>query len=313
MHNYHDVYNSLPAGRAYLASSGDGNRGRWSALLFLMPYIEQMAIYDAITAQNIWTDPGGTRYCYPWEDGKPNALFNDALHATIDALMCPSDGNGLDRAVGSMGRTNYVISSGDYAVHTNDASGRSRGAFATGAWHGLSALSDGTSNTALMSERVISSSGRYVKESYAAAVTPAVFASNAAGGCETELSALSCLNSVNNGKYDTAKVTTVRNDSGYRWQDAATSCTWMNTILPPNSPSCVSSNNDDTPMLLPPTSNHTGGVQVLRGDASVSFVSNTINAGTLTETGPLCVRGGASPFGVWGAFGSRNGGESVAP
>ena len=60
------------------------------------------------------------------------------------------------------------------------------------------------------------------------------------------------------------------------------------------------------------SSYHTGGVNVAIGDGSVQFVSDTINwsTGTMSDTVAV-VTSGPSPFGVWGAMGSINGGESV--
>jgi hypothetical protein len=58
------------------------------------------------------------------------------------------------------------------------------------------------------------------------------------------------------------------------------------------------------------TSNHSGGVVVGAADGSVRFISETIDIGTGDATNR---DGGISNYGVWGAFGSRNGGESVTP
>ena len=58
---------------------------------------------------------------------------------------------------------------------------------------------------------------------------------------------------------------------------------------------------------------HTGGVNVALGDASVRFVSDTVNSGNAT-TGNLPAYGSSvmSPFGIWGAYGTRNCGESTS-
>jgi prepilin-type processing-associated H-X9-DG protein len=63
-------------------------------------------------------------------------------------------------------------------------------------------------------------------------------------------------------------------------------------------------------MMVSASSEHTGGVNVGLADGSVQFVSDTISSGTLTDT-TTPVSSGTSPFGVWGAMGSINGGESV--
>jgi prepilin-type processing-associated H-X9-DG protein len=95
-----------------------------------------------------------------------------------------------------------------------------------------------------------------------------------------------------------------------RWIDGGSPYTWFNTILPPNAPSCISANADGNPIIAPPTSNHTGGCNIAFADGSVSLISNTIDSGDRTAS---CVRSGESPFGVWGAIGSRDGGEAKRP
>ena len=50
-------------------------------------------------------------------------------------------------------------------------------------------------------------------------------------------------------------------------------------------------------------------------DGSVRFVSETIDCGnptgsTIGDVAGLCKRSGKSSFGVWGALGSRDGGET---
>jgi len=61
--------------------------------------------------------------------------------------------------------------------------------------------------------------------------------------------------------------------------------------------------------MYSPSSNHTGGVNALRMDGSVSLVSDTVDCGRYAEAVPQKTNG-ASPFGVWGAMGSPAGGES---
>jgi prepilin-type processing-associated H-X9-DG protein len=61
---------------------------------------------------------------------------------------------------------------------------------------------------------------------------------------------------------------------------------------------------------MPPTSKHPGGVHVLFADGSVRFVAETIENGTCdnaTSCNPA--ENATSPCGVWGALGSRAGGD----
>ncbi|MCF0234196.1 MAG: DUF1559 domain-containing protein, partial [Thermoguttaceae bacterium] len=84
----------------------------------------------------------------------------------------------------------------------------------------------------------------------------------------------------------------------------------FNTILPPNAPSCEQDWQIPNAWgAFSPSSYHSGGVNALRADGSVMFVSDTIDT---NGSGANCVTSGKSPFGVWGALGTVNGGETVS-
>jgi prepilin-type processing-associated H-X9-DG protein len=98
-----------------------------------------------------------------------------------------------------------------------------------------------------------------------------------------------------------------------RWNDGRLAYAAFQTILAPNSPSCTrpsSAGNihDHNRNLSTATSLHPGGVNVLFCDGSVRFVTDGIDTGNLSATYPTS---GPSPYGVWGALGSRAGGEAV--
>ena len=63
----------------------------------------------------------------------------------------------------------------------------------------------------------------------------------------------------------------------------------------------------DNYALTSASSYHLGGVNVVMADGSVRWVSNSVNTGTLTAPE---VGGGPSPYGVWGAMGTKSGGEA---
>jgi len=60
---------------------------------------------------------------------------------------------------------------------------------------------------------------------------------------------------------------------------------------------------------LPPTSYHPGGVSAASFDGAVSFVSDNVSTGDLTRQRPAGNQ--QSPYGVWGAMGTINSGESL--
>src|SRR5690606_29185053 len=94
----------------------------------------------------------------------------------------------------------------------------------------------------------------------------------------------------------------VARSRGQRWAAGSTAYTAVNTILPPNSPSCATGDFASAGQY-PINSRHTGGAQVLLGDGSVRFISENIDTGDLSQPDPKSVAG-RSPYGVWGALGS---------
>ena len=118
--------------------------------------------------------------------------------------------------------------------------------------------------------------------------------------------------------------------AGAGWGLASQTRTSFNTILGPNSPSCASvaigptgtagtaghSTANDFAAMISASSYHNGGVNVCLGDGSIRFVADSISdrtTGWASGTGSSqYVGSGTSNFGVWGALGSINGGESAS-
>ena len=112
---------------------------------------------------------------------------------------------------------------------------------------------------------------------------------------------------------------------GVRWADFRTHYTGMQTILPPNSPNCHLSNGGDyNETIMTAGSRHQGGAHVLMGDGAVIFMTDSVEAGDVTAPpvergsggspgwrGPLTAPGSKSPYGLWGALGTRAAGEQV--
>ncbi len=184
-----------------------------------------------------------------------------------------------------------------------------RGPFGRGRYVQLGDITDGTSNTLVFSERLKANFG---------------LTTVTANQIDTKLGmATSVANIINvpqlcygtaTGTYFTAGQI-VKGRFGSLWSDGQSERVCFNTILPPNKPSCTSDNNGNADsgantwgLLIPPSSRHAGGVNAGRADGSVSFITNSIDAGNLSMTETLS---GQSPYGVWGALGSKSGGEVV--
>jgi type II secretory pathway pseudopilin PulG len=98
-------------------------------------------------------------------------------------------------------------------------------------------------------------------------------------------------------------------ERGLNWVDGMPLYTGFNTILPPNRELVLSEARDDCWGVLPPSSYHQGGVSVAMVDGAVRFISDEIDSGNdhqptvyLNSSTPP---GSRSPFGVWGAMGTR--------
>ena len=120
-----------------------------------------------------------------------------------------------------------------------------------------------------------------------------------------------CLSQVDPNNIEYLKNTPSCSYRGSRALDGRFIMGSFNTVLAPNSPSCNPAGSiRDGWQVSSVTSYHSGGVNILMFDGSTRFVSNTIDCGTMKdiETGVLT---GVSKFGVWGAMGSTDGGESA--
>jgi len=320
VHNYHDVdTKAFPAGgwgRTTQITDGASpttNVRLIAGFVGLLPFMEQQALYNTITGR------GADGYGFDFNNDDPSRSVaavtatddaaNAAMQTTLDGMICPSDGGGKSKGSTHQSRNNYRMCNGDYTVTWLDATaigggtGKEtvhRGAFSLNTWHGFHSITDGTSNTILASERCITTNVNQARQGYAVLTTLAV-------------------NSCYILKGPNGNLTTSSNgdQSGKRWSDGTPLYTGFNTILPPNAASCNDTTAANLRAIIAPSSFHPGGVNVALVDASVKWCSDTVDyqtpgGGTLTTvTGSIGTTSGRSINGVWGAMGSRNGGESA--
>ncbi|WP_182869679.1 DUF1559 domain-containing protein [Stieleria mannarensis] len=103
---------------------------------------------------------------------------------------------------------------------------------------------------------------------------------------------------------------------GARWGDGRPAYTAFQTILPPNSASCARSNSDNTYSIFTAGSHHQGGAHILMGDGAVIFMTDSVDTGDLSQDtvvrdGGMNLAGSSSPYGLWGALGTRGNSETI--
>ena len=193
-------------------------------------------------------------------------------------------------------KTNYGFSAGDSIVRgQNDQN--PRGMFGLYRCFGFADCTDGSSNTILMGELVRRTGNLDVLGGTALVAGT----NNNPDLCRQALDPAN-LRSFNSS-------VTMFGWSGDRWCDSNISMTGINTVLPPNGPRCSNDAWDGRWGVYSSQSRHTGGVQILLGDGSVRFISENIDSGNSTAGDIDASGGGRSPYGIWGALGSKSGSE----
>jgi len=316
LHNYHDVHKVFPPMSAGTTQPpGNWGSGNWkrqngnrlSWIAHSLPYFEQGPLYDQIRAGGIAV--GGT----PVPPGGSHPLWNGFLpyRTKIDSILCPSDPTGWNKAGWDLGMNNYVASVGDQ-IYGNVWDQTPRGVFGHRSAIGIRDIKDGTSNTAFLSEIVIHTAWRYqceVPGGYAVVPGDALW--------QTPIICLSCLGgnkqfaSSRCGQPDRCGLPISHERKGDSWAAGYPMMTGFTTVLPPNAPACARSRGEWAWGIFPPESYHPGGVNLALADGSVKFVGETINTGDLSAPDPSRSGLRPSPYGIWGALGSKNGGEAV--
>ncbi|RMF91135.1 MAG: DUF1559 domain-containing protein [Planctomycetota bacterium] len=310
-HNYVDVNKAWPARQS---GTGDVNnadglgqqRLRISGFVSICPFIEQQAIYDQIQQINN----------APWSGNSP-------WKQVIDVYTCPSDAGDNPPKGSKRGLRSYAMCAGDnYESSVVDGEKqddnlanqrrpiRNRGIFGRLDFTSMAEIQDGTSNTIALAERSRPSN---IRGRGMVAVD--------ASADPTSYVPLTCRTYWQGNQYSPAAAIFTQDTSpGYRWGDGAAFFSAVTTILPPNSAVCLigdpawqNGGGHYAYGIWTATSDHPGGVNVAMADGSVHFIRETIDTGNLSVVAPNRANtSGASPYGVWGALGTKRGGETVS-
>ncbi len=307
IHNYHDTSGCFPASRLqpYLGyfngKGGECWRGGLSVHVFILPYMEQGNVSNAFNFSM-------ARIRIP-PSGPPNCPANTTIGSIqLAAFLCPSDlnpqspGNPVNNYRFNIGAT--ICQSAAWEDNGSDANPWSaqcsaeisgpRGGVFTERTTSVATVTDGTSNTAAFSERMLgdlldtaSVGPADVKDGPVRRVNSSAYTTDAmVAGCIADGNTTTNAD----GLYGIGNGSMVNGDM----QQTA-----YNHLFPPNSRivDCdgggyIDSNNEAA--IVTARSRHPGIVNVVAADGSVRAVKSTVNAG------------------VWQAFGTARGGEIIS-
>ncbi|MDR2169321.1 MAG: DUF1559 domain-containing protein [Planctomycetaceae bacterium] len=312
-HVHHDTHKTLPTACTFVQVRSNG-QSAWSYLFQILPFIEQAAVYDAGYNQSITT---------VGSEAQPRDTSPYTPRAKIACFTCPSDDNRIFPDNASQPNS-YRACAADYSyLWILSGKDQSRGAMGYRCYLSFSATSDGTSNTILIGERLISSviGSKIVKEGMAVSNTIVPDTGGLAHANFMDARADLCMATRTGNQYNTTAVFVGQSDylnddrckMGGCWTSGWATYTSFNTINPPNSPSCSNENNVGTPAIITSSSNHAGGINCAFSDGGVHFINESINCLTsgVAASAARPKTSGVSDFGVWGALGTRSGDEPV--
>ncbi len=273
LHNYHDQKGAFPNGQFSCRDVGP--------IVMLLPNIEQQVLFNAI---NFNYAGGGD----VWPSFRNNGDVNTTVGFTqLSGLLCPSD---PDRLTTTMGHINYVFNMGSDAWGNSNLSpyngpftpNNSRPAtFAN--------ITDGTSNTAGVSERVKGTGGSFDATKPTASWINSKDGNPTGNNVGPAVAQTSCLAA---GQPTAANYIQSDPVGGY-WTDGSDAAGLYNHVMMPNTYSCSSSGDTWRNAMESAASRHSGAVNLLMMDGSVRNVKNSI-----TNT-------------VWWAVGTAANGEVI--
>ena len=301
-----------------------------SSFVWLLPLLEQQPLYDKAA-----TGTGGAPFM-------PNTMQNNNFtpwRTWLSQFVCPSDAaaslqgswyatNANNRAPGgyaanrgdwytrptstegdgAWAASNPTIFTGSHAGYSGDKS-TWRGMFGPNTGLKFKDITDGLSSTIAYAERRI-----YRGEP--SKVPDAIWNNSnnytSPGPCWTPSVLVSKV--VDSGFVGAGAVAY---GFSYNWSSWACGLPFdhsLVTAVPPNGPSCDFVGSPSWGMgLYTASSFHQGGVFALMGDGAVRFVTDTVDAGDQSAKADSSgfKLNAASAYGVWGAMGSRCGGETL--
>ncbi len=324
------------------------NSMKLSFLVGIAPFVEQQVLWEQIS--NPLTIPGSTisfAAMSPAPD-KPLASHVTTPYSPwmteVDTFRCPSDpGRGLP----AQGRTNYAACMGDAMIGTADGRwyfylnslncwqnmqgcqndtfvykqlyAASRGAFVMRSKVTFEGILDGLSNTIIVGEIPTGLNDLDCRTTAHILETHNILNDPGYARTANWLDPSSSRRWIAGAGVDLD--TDPEHQRGFRWANALGMYGSFHTILPPNG-ELVLRQYDESEGTLAAGSYHQGGCHILLSDGAVRFVSDSIDAGNVhsptvyaSNAGPsvpTVFPGCQSPFGLWGALGTRGMKEAIS-
>ena len=251
LHNYHTIHQRFPPGR------GDPVPSVFSAHAYLLEHLEEAAVHASIDfrkAPTTFSIAGGIVY-----DGTDNL---PAATTRLAVLQCPSDPLAAGVPGSEFGSTNYAATTGSGLKQWGSLTDAD-GVFFKGSRIGVHDITDGSSHTVAMSER-LNGSGQQSSANLETDVprlmleipagndtTPSACASPAAGNCYRERGAKWILGNYGNTLYD--------------------------HYYTPNAANWDCMNLQQQKAITAARSTHPGGVMTLLCDSSTRFAADSVD------------------------------------
>ena len=263
---------------AYVGQLTEWQWNTWSVHAQLLPYLEQTPVYNTIN------------FYFPCVATTGSAAATTALLVKINSFLCPSDANAGKNFINS-----YYGSLGPSVGYITQT--QSSGIFAQETSKSIAAITDGTSNSVMFSERLVGSPSQ-----------PDHYPGNGMDGCSGSSGVWWSYNAQTNlpGFMNTLQVCNAAwqknintqscyNSAGQYWAWGTPGMTLFNTLVPPASTqypwnSCRSGCTGcgtDSSNIVNATSNHPGGCNVMMCDGSVRFVKSSVNMQTWMQLGTI--------------------------
>ncbi|TWU04279.1 DUF1559 domain-containing protein [Stieleria varia] len=347
LQNYHSTYKNFPAlsGGTNNLGGGVANNNWLSWRIGLLPFFEQQGLWEQISNPSQLDRAGSPTQNWPamgpvpWHD---NYL---PWMTQVTTYRCPSDP--VERVGGpnstEQAFTNYAACTGDGTYEQQhggvDDQGRpnnsgtwgdsavsrwSRGVFRARHFMSFKDIKDGTAHTIALGETTVYGGDLAIKSAiYTAGGNADGPVNTPPGNWESQLidplnptRYLESLGVAGGGGTVGVDTANIRHHKGRRWADGRIPYSAFQTVRPPNSYSVQQAEGNTG--IISASSHHAGGAHVTMADGSVTFVTDSIEAGDQTSyaigsdpaTGGCgaCSKvdaGKKSPFGLWGALGTR--------